>query len=107
MMNPNDLENLDSEILKTLLEPLFDDFQHWFGKSIDRLEEKAIPGLSSEEQSELLQTVKKSLQEVNAAQALFRATDGQAGVDTKVIMEWHRLVTQCWHVIVRASRSET
>lgn len=107
MMNPNDLENLDSEILKTLLEPLFEDFQHWFNKSITRLEESPIPGLDGEAQSQLLQIVKNSLQEVKAAQALFRATDGQVGVDTRVIMEWHRLVTQCWQVIVRSSRSET
>ena len=107
MMNPQDLENLDPGLLKSILEPLLDDFRHWFGKTITRLEEKPVAGLTPEQQAEMLQTVKDSLQQVNAAQALFQATDGQAGVDAKVVMEWHRLVTQCWQVIVRSSRSET
>ena len=107
MMNPQDLENLDSGLLKSILEPLLDDFCHWFGKTIARLEDRPVSGLSPEQQAEMLQTVKESLQQVNAAQALFQATDGQVGVDLKVVMKWHRLVTQCWQVIVRSSRSET
>lgn len=107
MLNPSHLENLEPDLLKSLLEPLFEDFLHWFGRAQRILEERSLDVLSSEEQAELLQNVTAATQEVRAAQALFSATDGKAGVDTSVVMTWHQLVTQCWKVIIHAGKSET
>ena len=97
----------ESELLKQVLQPLFEDFQHWFGRTITLLEQKQVSFLRPAEQSELLGTLTQSLQAVNAAQAMFIATDGQAGVDTVVVKEWHQLVTRCWQILIQARQKET
>lgn len=97
MSNPgSDLPN--SDFLKTLLQPLLEDFQYWFGRSRSLLENHTIDFLNREQQANLLERVKQAQQEVNTTQLMFQATDGQVGVDTSVLMPWHQLVTECWQV---------
>ncbi|HTL90482.1 MAG TPA: DUF2605 domain-containing protein, partial [Leptolyngbya sp.] len=84
--------------LKTVLEPLLDDFQYWFSRSRTLLETKTIFFLSPTEQADLLDRVIQTQQEVSAVQSLLKATDGQAGVDTSVLVAWHHLVSECWQV---------
>jgi hypothetical protein len=91
----------EPEFLKTLLEPLLDDFLYWFGRSRSLLEGNTIAFLSTEEQANLLQRVKQAQQEVETAQMLLKVTNGQIGLDTAVLMPWHRLVTECWQVSMR------
>ena len=91
----------DKQLLKTILEPLLEDFQHWFGRSRNLLESERISFLSDQEQAELLERVKQSQKEVSTAQILFQATEGQAGVDMKVVLPWHKLVAECWDVAKR------
>ena len=88
----------EKELLKTILEPLLEDFQHWFGRSRNLLESERISFLSDQKQADLLERVKESQKEVSTAQILFQATDGQAGVDMKVVLPWHKLVGECWDV---------
>ena len=107
MIDPNHLENLEPDLLKTLLEPLFEDFHHWLGRTKTKLEARRLSFLTPEEQQDLLQKVTNAIAEVTAAQALFAATDGRAGVDVKVVMAWHMLVTHCWKVIIQDGKSET
>ncbi len=95
----------DSNILKSVLEPLLDDFQYWFTRSQTLLEGDAIAFLSETQQSDLLARVTEAQQEVVAAKSLLKVTDGQAGVETSVLMTWHHLVTECWQVSLRL-RSE-
>lgn len=91
----------DPDLLKTLLEPLLDDFQHWFERSRSFLETTSIEFLGSEQQADLLHRVQQAQQEVTTAQLLLKATDGQVGVETSVLMPWHHLVTECWQVVSR------
>ncbi|MBE9045452.1 DUF2605 domain-containing protein [Pleurocapsales cyanobacterium LEGE 10410] len=86
------------ELLKTVLEPLLEDFQYWFGRSRSLLESERISFLSAQEQAQLLERIVKSQQEVQAAQTLFRATGGAAGIDSKILLPWHQLVAECWNV---------
>ncbi len=51
---------------------------------------------------DLLTRVKQAQQEVSAAQSLFQITNGQVGMDTPLVMEWHQLVTECWQVAIAA-----
>jgi hypothetical protein len=88
----------EQELLKTVLQPLLDDFQYWFSRSRSLLETEDITFLSEEQQSDLLARVRKAQQEVSAAQMLFQATDGQVGVETATLIPWHRLVSECWQV---------
>jgi hypothetical protein len=88
----------DSELLKSLLQPLLDDFQFWFGRSRTFLESNQIPFLGKQQQADLLVRVIQAQQEVNVAQSLFKATDGQVGVETSVLLPWHELASECCRV---------
>jgi hypothetical protein len=98
MLNPN---LPDSDLLKTLLEPLLDDFQYWFSQSVALLESQEIDFLGDSDQADLLARVKQAQQEVSTAQMLLKLTDDQIGVETSILMSWHQLVTECWKVAVR------
>lgn len=91
----------EPELLKTVLQPLLDDFQYWFERSQALLEENEISFLGDEKQRDLLERVKQAQQEVRAAQMLLDITHGQAGVETAVLVPWHHLVTECWQVSIR------
>lgn len=100
----------EQQLLKAVLEPLLDDFQHWFSHSRHILESQEVAVLSPQEQADLLQRVKSAQQEVTAAQSLFQATDGTVGVEMSTLAPWHQLVTECWQVAQKnrqqQSRSE-
>ena len=56
-----------SELLKTILEPLLEDFQYWFDRSRNFLETEQISFMSNQEQSDLLRRVKEAQSELNTA----------------------------------------
>ncbi len=95
------------ELLKTVLQPLLEDFEDWFGRSQILLETEKIPFLTSQEQTELLERVKVAQKEVQAARTLFEATQNQVGVDTRILLPWHHLVTECWQVTIRLRQSQS
>lgn len=91
----------EKELLKAVLEPLLEDFQYWFSRSRSLLESEEISFYSPAEQAQLLEQVKEAQKQVSTAQMLFKATGGQAGIDTATLVPWHHLVTQCWQVAMR------
>ena len=91
----------ESELLKTVLEPLLEDFQYWFGRSRNLLENNDLDFLSDEEQTQLLERINNAIAEVDTAKMLFQATDGKVGIETKTMMPWHALVTECWQVAMK------
>lgn len=91
----------EPELLKTVLEPLLEDFQYWFGRSRSLLENNKIGFLTQQEQADLLHRVKQAQQEVETAQMMIDLTGSKVGLDTAVLMPWHRLVTECWQVGMR------
>jgi Protein of unknown function (DUF2605) len=91
----------DAELLKSVLEPLLQDFQHWFARSIDLLESERIPFLAAQDQQDLLQRVQDAQQQVNASKLMSATFDNQVGVDMPVVMAWHRLVHECWGIALR------
>ncbi|MEL6440795.1 MAG: DUF2605 domain-containing protein [Cyanobacteria bacterium J06621_8] len=88
----------EKELLKSVLEPLLEDFQYWFGRSRTLLESEQMSFLTAQEQALLLERVVRSLQEVQTAQMLFQATDGSAGIDSRMLLPWHQLVAECWNL---------
>lgn len=97
----------EPDLLKELLEPLLDDFQYWFGRSRTLLESNTISFLDAEQQADLLRRVKYAQQEVRTAQMMMQLTDCQVGLDTALLMPWHRLVTECWQVGMRFRTEQT
>ncbi len=91
----------DADLLKSVLPPLLDDFQHWFGRTISMLESQTVSFLTTAEQSDLLARVHNAQQQVSVSQALSSATDSQAGIEMPVVMSWHKLVHECWGVALR------
>ena len=91
----------DPELLKTVLQPLLEDFKYWFERSRTLLENEQISFLGDQQQSELLARVKQAQQEVSTAQIMFQATGGQVGLDMATLVPWHQLVTECWKVAMR------
>lgn len=91
----------ERDLLKAVLEPLLVDFQYWFARSRDLLENENISFLDANEQANLIARLATAQQEVSAAQALFQATSGQAGLELSTIQPWHNLVTECWQVSSR------
>ena len=99
MMSPN--SPTEQELLKTILEPLLEDFQYWFSRARHLLESERITFLSVEEQSDLLERVKQNEQEVRTAKIIFQAMGKQAGIDTRALVPWHKLVAECWQVSMK------
>jgi len=94
----------EPDFLKTLFQPLLEDFQYWFERSRTLLESHQIDFLSREQQATLLARVQQAQQEVNTTQLLFNAMDGQTGVEMSVLAPWHQLVTECWQVGMKFRR---
>lgn len=91
----------EQDLLKSILQPLLDDFQYWFSRSRSLLEAEEISFLSRHQQRDLLERVQTAQREVNAAVTLFQATDGQVGIEPATLVPWHRLVNECWQVGMR------
>jgi hypothetical protein len=91
----------EPELLKTVLQPLLEDFQYWFARSRELLESEQLSFMSHQEQSDLLLRVKQAQDKVHTAKMLFSATDGQVGIEMETLMAWHKLVTECWQVAMR------
>jgi hypothetical protein len=88
----------ETEILQQVLAPLLEDFQYWFQRSLSLLASETMPFLSTQEQEDLLNRLKNAQAEVQAANTLFKATGGTTGIDTEVLLPWHRLVGECWAI---------
>jgi hypothetical protein len=91
----------EKELLKTVLEPLLDDFQYWFKRSRSLLESEQMSFLSTQEQAQLLEKIIQAQKEVQTAKMLFQATEGTAGIDPRMLLPWHQLVAECWNVAQR------
>lgn len=88
----------EKELLKTVLEPLLEDFQYWFERSHTLLKSEQMSFFTVQEQAQLIERIEQSQREVNTARMLFNATGGKAGIDSKMLIPWHQLVAECWNV---------
>ena len=99
--------NLPSaDLLKSVLEPLLEDFQYWFERYGQILENEKVQFMSEQEQLNLLKRVKDAECELNTVRMLFTATEKQVGIDMATVIPWHQLVTECWSVGMRLGQSK-
>lgn len=96
----------ENELLKTILEPLLEDFQYWFERSHSLLESEQMPFFTDREQARILERIVRARQEVQTAQMLFKATNGAAGIDPKMLLPWHQLVAECWNIAKKRRESK-
>lgn len=88
-------------LLKSVLPPLLDDFQYWFGHSLKLVETERLGFLPDEAQADLRSRLQTALCQVNVAKTLAAATDTQAGIEMPVVMGWHQLLHECWGVAIK------
>ncbi|MEM9005820.1 MAG: DUF2605 domain-containing protein [Cyanobacteria bacterium P01_F01_bin.86] len=86
----------DKPLVQVLLEPLLNDFQNWFQEYKTLLTSSQAGCLAASQRHELVEQIEHAQQEVSTARTLLLTTDGQAGVETSMVMSWHQLVLQCW-----------
>ena len=91
----------EKELLKTILEPLLEDFKYWFERSLSGLKSEQMPFFTDREQAQTIERIALALQQVQTSQMLFNATDGAAGIDSKMLLDWHQLVAECWSIAKR------
>jgi hypothetical protein len=103
-MENSNLSN--AQVLKFVLEPLLEDFQYWFDRYEQILENEKIKFMSDNEQFDLMQRVKTAKNQLITAKMLFAATDQQVGIDMATVTAWHQLVTECWRVGMRLGLSK-
>ena len=97
----------DKALLKTILPPLLDDFQHWFSRTLTLLDTRDISFLSTAEKQDLAARVQAAQKQVSAAKVMTSLTDSQAGIEMPVVMAWHKLVHECWGVALRLRRENS
>jgi Protein of unknown function (DUF2605) len=88
----------EPELLKVVLQPLLEDFLYWFDRTQSLLKNERLDFLSPNQQAELLQRIERTQREVGIAKSLLLATNGQAGVESAVLVPWHQLVLECWQI---------
>lgn len=91
----------DIGLLQAVLPPLLEDFEHWFDHSAKLLEAQKINFLSPAQQQALIDRVTSAQRQVTVAKAISAATNSQAGIEMSLVMEWHKLVHECWGVAQR------
>jgi hypothetical protein len=97
----------ESEIMKGVLEPLFDDFDDWLGRSRSLLESEQMPFLTPDQQADYLVRIREALQSVSTSRSLFNLTNGTVGVEPQLLLGWHQLVMECWQIATRFHQGET
>jgi hypothetical protein len=116
MLNPSPNPSLDPsldpsladpELLKVVVAPLLEDFQFWFRRTRELLEQERLGFLEPGAQADLLARLRKTQQQVTVAQSLLEATAGEAGIEMTVLTPWHQLVLECWQVSRKFQRQQT
>ncbi|MGB2925887.1 MAG: DUF2605 domain-containing protein [Limnothrix sp.] len=96
----------DQKLLKSVLEPLLEDFLYWFDLSLKALEKDQLSFMTEAEQQTFIARIRQAQAEVGAAKLMFQATDGGAAIDMKVVMPWHQLVSECWGIAQKRRQSQ-
>ena len=104
-MRPDDPTEL--ALLKSILEPLLEDFLYWFERAQNLIEQEDLTFLTAEEKQSLLQRFKQSQEEVRTARTLYNATEGKAGIEASIMVPWHNLVAEYWHLASRWRRLQS
>ena len=94
------------DILESLLESLLRDFEYWFTRGYDLIEQSSDEILTLDERQDLSGRLEEGLQAVKAARALTRAAGQPVAVSMKAMAPWHGLVTEVWGLSARLGRSQ-
>ena len=95
------------DILESLLESLLTDFEYWFSRGYELIEQSSDEVMNFEERQDLSGRLAEGLQAVKAARALTRAAGKPVAVSMKAMAPWHGLVTEVWGLSARLNRLQS
>ena len=95
------------DILDSLLESLLTDFEYWFTRGYELIEQSSDEVMNFEERQDLSGRLEEGLQAVKAARALTRAAGKPVAVSMKAMAPWHGLVTEVWGLSARLNRLQS
>jgi len=97
----------DTEVLKYILEPLLEDFDYWFGRSLLLLEKEEINFLTEPQKTDLVARIIDTLQAVKTAKMMYKLSGEQVGVEVQAMMPWHNLLMECQAVGMKFRQSQS
>jgi hypothetical protein len=103
---PPENSSENANLMKSVLPPLLEDFQHWFGRTLDLMETRNVGFLNAEQQQDLIERLRRAQKQVSASQALAAVTEGQATIEMPLVMSWNKLVHECWGVAMRSRQEQ-
>jgi hypothetical protein len=103
---PPDNSSENAKLMKSVLPPLLEDFQHWFGRTLEMIETRKVGFLNAQQQQDLTERLRRAQKQVSASQALAAVTEGQATIEMPLVMSWNKLVHECWGVAMRSRQEE-
>ena len=95
------------DILESLLESLLADFEYWFTRGYELIEQSSDEIMTLDERQDLSARLEEGLQAVNAARSLTRAAGKPVAVSMKAMAPWHGLVTEVWGLSARLNRLQS
>jgi len=106
-MNADDapLEQEAGALMESLLTSLLDDFDHWFQRGEQLLENCPASVVSHDDQRAFLDRLREGQRAVAATRALVKASSQPMAVSMEALTPWHGLVTEVWGLAARIGRA--
>ena len=94
-------------LMESLLTSLLDDFDHWFQRGEQLLQDCPASVLIQEEQLAFRERLLEGQRAVGATRALMKASSQPMGVSMEAMKPWHGLVTEVWGLAAKIGRASS
>ena len=93
------------ELLKSLLDSLLNDFNHWFKRGQELLTACPDSVMTRVEREAMGVRIDEGLKAITATRALVNATPAAMAISMEAMPPWHQLVTEVWVLAARVSEA--
>jgi hypothetical protein len=94
-------------LMESLLTSLLDDFDHWFQRGEQLLQDCPASVLSHDNQLAFRERLLEGQRAVAATRALMKASSQPMAVSMEAMTPWHGLVTEVWGLAARIGRASS
>ena len=94
-----------SALMESLLTSLLDDFDHWFHRGEQLLQDCPTTVGGEDDQLAFRERLWEGLRAVAATRALMKASSQPMAVSMEAMTPWHGLVTEVWGLAARIGRA--
>ena len=96
-----------SALMESLLTSLLDDFDHWFHRGEQLLQDCPASVLCHDDQLAFRERLLEGQRAVAATRALMKASSQPMAVSMEAMTPWHGLVTEVWGLAARIGRASS